>query len=197
MSETTSPGGHPDRHAITLVVTDDLKRNRLTVLFRIVLVIPHAIWLAIWGIGATVAIVVAWVAGLVLGRVPDGLHDFLAGFVRYATHVNAYLAIAAYPFPAFTGAAGYPIDVEIAPAGTQNRLTILVRIVLAIPAIVVLYLLTIVARIVTLLAWFYALFTGRLAKGLRDFLTYWLRYQAQTWGYLALLTGRYPSFSDE
>ena len=38
---------------------------------------------------------------------------------------------------------------------------------------------------------------GQLAKGLRDVLAYWLRYQAQTYGYIALLTGRYPSFSDE
>ena len=47
-----------------------------------------------------------------------------------------------------------------------------------------------------ILAWFYALITGKLAQGLRDVLTYWLRYQGQTVGYVGLLTGRYPSFSD-
>jgi Domain of unknown function (DUF4389) len=195
MSETTYPD--VDRHPIQLVITDDLRRNRLTVLVRLLLAIPHFIWLTIWGIAAGIAIIIAWFAALFLGRVPDGLHSFISGFIRYGTHVNAYFSIAANPFPAFTGAAGYPIDLEIAPAAPQNRLTVLARILLAIPAVIVLYILTIVARLVMILAWFYALFAGNLAKGLRDVLAYWLRYQAQTWGYLGLLTSRYPSFSDE
>ena len=45
--------------------------------------------------------------------------------------------------------------------------------------------------------WFYALFTGNLHSGLRDVLAYWLRYNAQSFGYICLLTQRYPSFSDE
>jgi Domain of unknown function (DUF4389) len=197
MSEATYPVPDRDRHPIQLVVTDDLRRNRLTVFFRLLLAIPHLVWAALWGIVAFFAVVVAWVVALVAGRVPDGLHNFIAAFDRYVTHVNAYFAIAANPFPSFTGARGYPIDVEIAPASRQNRLTVLFRLLLAIPAYIVLYLLGIVAQIVMILAWFYALFTGKLAKGLRDVLAYWLRYQAQTFGYIGLLTSRYPSFSDE
>ena len=34
----------PASHPIHLVVTDDLSRNRLTVFFRAILVIPHLIW---------------------------------------------------------------------------------------------------------------------------------------------------------
>jgi uncharacterized protein DUF4389 len=195
MSDATYPD--VERHPIQLVVTDDLERNRLTVLFRLLLAIPHLIWAALWGIAVFFAIVVAWLAALVTGRVPDSLHGFIAAFDRYQTHVNAYFAIAADPFPAFTGAPGYPIDLDIAPAEPQNRLTVLVRLVLAIPALIVLYILQLVAQLVMILAWFYALFAGKLAKGLRDVLAYWLRYQAQTYGYIGLLTGRYPSFSDE
>ena len=195
MSDATYPD--VDRHPIQLVVTDDLERNRLTVLFRLLLAIPHFIWLAVWGIAVFFAVIVAWLAALVTGRVPDGLHGFVAAYDRYQTHVNAYFAIAANPFPTFTGAPGYPIDVDIAPASAQNRLTILFRLLLGIPAFIVLYILQLVAQLVMILAWFYALFAGRLAKGLRDVLAYWLRYQAQTYGYLTLLTGRYPSFSDE
>jgi hypothetical protein len=195
MSDTPYPD--VERHPIQLVVTDDLERNRLTVLFRLLLAIPHFIWLALWGIAVAFAAIAAWLVGLVLGRVPDGLHGFIAAFVRYQTHVNAYFAIAADPFPSFSGASGYPIDVDIAPATAQNRLTILFRLLLGIPAFIVLYVLQLVAQLVMILAWFYALFSGTLAKGLRDVLAYWLRYQAQTFGYVTLLTGRYPSFSDE
>lgn len=34
-------------HAVTLVVTDDLRRSRLTVFFRLLLGIPHFIWLTL------------------------------------------------------------------------------------------------------------------------------------------------------
>ena len=187
----------PDPHPIHLVVTDDLQRSRLTVFFRLFLAIPHFIWLAIWGIGVFFAVIAAWFVALVAGRVPEGLHSFLAAYDRYQTHVNAYFFIAANPFPAFTGAPGYPLDVDIAPAAPQNRLTILFRLLLAIPAFIVLYVLQLVGQVVGILAWFYALFTGNLNRGMRDLLAYWLRYQAQTYGYVMLLTGRYPSFSDE
>ena len=61
------------------------------------------------------AVLAAWLVGIFTGRVPDGIHDFIASFVRYSTHVNAYFSLAADPFPAFGGAPGYPVDVEIAP----------------------------------------------------------------------------------
>ena len=66
-----------------------------------------------------------------------------------------------------------------------------------IPAYFVVTVLGYVAYIVMFLAWFYALFAGKLHGGLRDVLAYWLRYNAQTLGYACLLTQRYPSFADE
>lgn len=191
--EETTPQAHP----IHMVVTDDLKRNRLTVFFRLLLVIPHLIWLALWGIAVWFAVVAAWFVGVFTGRVPNGLHDFIAGYLRYLTHVYAYFSIAADPFPSFSGEPGYPVDVAIAPPEQQSRLTILFRIILYIPALIVLYFLGYVAQLVSIGAWFYALFTGNLHSGLRDVLVYWLRYNAQAFGYVCLLTQRYPSFSDE
>ncbi len=199
MSETTPVVAldPPARHPIHLVVTDDLRRNRLTVFFRLILAIPHFVWLALWGFAAYLAVLVAWVAAVVTGRVPDVLHDFMAAFLRYANHVYAYVSLTADPFPSFTSDAAYPVDLEIAPAARQSRLTIFFRLVLAIPALLVLYVLQLVAQVVSFLAWFFALFTGNLNRGMRDLLAYWLRYHAQTFGYLLLLTDRYPSFSDD
>ena len=187
----------PARHPIHLVVTDDLERNRLTVFFRLLLALPHLIWVAIWGIAVFFAVIAAWFVGIFTGRVPDGIHDFIARWVRYATHVNAYFSLAADPFPDFGGAPGYPVDVVIAPPQRQSRLTIFFRGILVIPAYIVLYLLGYVAQLVMFFAWFIALFTGRLHKGLRDVLVYWIRYAAQTYGYQLLLTQKYPSFSDD
>ena len=187
----------PSRHPIHLVVTDDLHRSRLTVFFRLLLVIPHLVWLALWGIAVWFAVIAAWFVGIVTGRIPDGLHGFIASYLRYLTHVYAYTVIAADPFPAFSGAAGYPIDVEIAPPVKQSRLTIFFRFFLFIPAYLVLAVLGYVAELVAIGAWFMGLFMGRVHGGLRDVLAYWLRYNAQALGYVCLLTQRYPSFSDE
>jgi hypothetical protein len=187
----------PDRHPVRLVVTDNLGRNRLTVFFRLFLAIPHYLWLMLWSVAVGLAVIVAWVVGIFTGRVPGALHDFMAAFVRYETHVFAYLGIVADPFPGFTGAPGYPIDSEVAPAEPQNRLAILFRLILAIPAAIVTNVLQNVGGIVAILAWFYALFTGKANKGMRDLQAYCLRYQAQTHAYLLLLTQRYPSFSDD
>jgi hypothetical protein len=187
----------PVQHPIHLVVTDDLERSRLTVFFRLLLAIPHFIWLWLWGIAAFFAVLAAWVVGIFTGRVPDGLHGFIASYLRYLTHVYAYASIAADPFPAFNGAPGYPIDVEIAPPAKQSRLTIFFRLLLAIPAYIVLWVLGYVGQIVAFFSWFYALFAGKLHGGLRDVLAYWIRYNAQVFGYVCLLTQRYPSFSDD
>lgn len=197
MSVTTQALDAPSPHPIRLVVTDDLARNRLTVFFRLLLAIPHFLWLMLWSVAAWLVAFVAWLVGIFTGRVPDGLHTFLAAYTRYYTHLSAYLWIAADPYPGFTGQPGYPVDVEIAPPTDQSRLTILFRLVLVIPAAIVTSVLQNVAGVVAILAWFYALFTGRMSKGMRDLQAYCLRYQAQTTGYALLLTQRYPSFSDE
>jgi hypothetical protein len=191
-----TPAEQVSPHPIRLVLTDDLRRSRLTVFLRLLLAVPHLLWWSLWGLAVLVASFAGWIVALVTGRLPDGLHDFLAAYLRYTTHVYAYLGIAADPFPSFTGAPGYPVDVEVDPPAPQSRLTVFFRILLAIPALVVTGVLQYLFEIVALLAWFYALFTGRASKGMRDLQAYCLRYQAQAYGYVWLLTGRYPSFGD-
>ncbi len=212
-----------ERHPIRVVVDDDLVRSRLTVLFRLLLLIPHLIWLLLWSIGALIAVILNWFATLALGRSPDPLHGFLAAYVRYATHVYAYLCLAANPFPGFTGEAGsYPVDVEIDPPAPQSRWKTLFRIVLVIPALILANALAGgpgggggggargdgseadaptwfdfsgggLIVLVAFLAWFVCLVRGRMPLGFRDLEAYLLRYGAQTWGYLLLLTDRYPN----
>jgi len=187
----------PNPHPIHLVVTDDLARNRLTVFFRWILAIPLIIWWLLWSVAVSLVVLVAWIVGIVAGRIPEALHSFMAAYTRFHTHMSAYLWIAADPYPGFTGATGYPVDLEIAPATSQSRLTILFRGILAIPAEIVTAVLQSVAGVVAILAWFYALFTGQANQGMRDLQAYCIRYQAQTTAYVLLLTQRYPSFSDD
>jgi ABC-type multidrug transport system fused ATPase/permease subunit len=184
-----------DEHAIGLVVTDDLRRTRLTVFFRLLLAIPSFIWLALWGIAAEIVLLIAWFAALFTGRVPDGLHGFLASYIRFATRLNAYILLLANPFPGFTNSHPYPIDARIAPAAPQSRLTVFFRILIAIPALLLSYVFRLVNNVVALLSWFYALFTGQMNEGMRNISAWLFKYEVQTYGYIFLLTGQYPSLS--
>jgi hypothetical protein len=215
------PAGGAEPHPIRLVVEDDLQRSRLTVFFRLLLFIPHLIWLLLWTVGVVLLAIVNWVITLALGRTPNALHRFFGAYVRYLTHVYAYLFLAANPFPGFIGDPGYPVDVEIDPPARQSRWKTLFRFVLALPALLLASTLaggpalwgggrgggrqdqadwsrdwafegSSVAITVAILAWFACLARGRMPSGFRDFLTYALRYAAQAYGYLLLVTDRYP-----
>ncbi len=197
-------------HPIRLVVTDDLQRSRLTVFFRLLLAIPHLFWLALFTIAAFVVAFVNWFATLATARSPKGLHDFLAGYLRYATQVFAYLFLAANPWPGFyigTEQRAYPVDVEIDPPARQNRWATGFRFVLAIPAGLAAGALAGggasansrggttggVSSIAAMLIWFSALVRGRSPRGLRDFIAWGVGYTAQVYAYLFLLTDRYPN----
>jgi hypothetical protein len=180
-------------HPVRVVVDDDLERPRLTVLFRIFLAIPHFVWLALWAIAAFFAAVAAWFAALVTGRVPRGLQRFLASYVRYATHVFAFVYLVGRRFPGFTGHPGtYGIDLELDPATTQSRWRILFRFFLSIPAFIIASALGGVAFVIAFLAWWYALATARMPEGMRNLGAACLRYSAQTYAYSLLVTDRYP-----
>jgi Domain of unknown function (DUF4389) len=183
-------------HPIAVIVRDDLVRPRLIVAFRGLLALPHLFWLALWGVLATLAALAAWVIALVLGRVPRLLHRFLAAFVRANAHLYAFLYVVGRPFPGFVGREGsYPIDITIAPPARQRRLGVLARLVLAVPAFLVLWAYASVLFVVAVLGWFAALVTGRMPRGLRDLGVAALRYHAQASGYVFLLTSRYPDSS--
>jgi hypothetical protein len=185
----------PTTHPIRIVVTDDLQRTRLTVFFRLILAIPLLLWALLWGVIAWLAWVVNWFATLFMGRSPDGLHNFLATFLRYTTHVRAYTLLIADPYPSFTGSPGYPIDLEVDPPETQNRLTVFFRFILAIPALLLANILSNLSQLLAVFSWFIALITGRVPEGLRNFAALALRFETQTYGYVMLLTGRYPSLN--
>jgi Domain of unknown function (DUF4389) len=124
-------------HPVQLVVEDDLRRNRVTVFFRLLLAIPHLVWVSLWSLAALLAAVLSWFAILITSRSPTGVHRFLCAYIRYTVHVSAYLFLTANPYPGFTGQEGsYPVDVRLPhEPQPQSRWKTLIRIVLALPAV--------------------------------------------------------------
>ena len=185
-------------HPISIDVNDDLRRWRLTVLFRLLLALPHLVLATAWLYLAGVVAIVTWGITLVRGRTPPRLHDWNARFLRYWVHANAYTFLVADPFPPFRGWRGtYPVDLDIAPPRPQNRWKTAFRIVLAIPFYIFAYVLGIVVEVVAVIGWFVALAVARYPRGFRDLSAYALRYQAQTYGFLTFLTDAWPSLASE
>ncbi|HET8584375.1 MAG TPA: DUF4389 domain-containing protein [Casimicrobiaceae bacterium] len=183
-------------HPISLGVTDDLKRWRLTTLLRHFLVLPHLVVVLLWAVAVGFVLIGGWFVALVRGELPERMHNWFAAYLRYQTQVEAYYTLAADPFPSFR-VKPYPVDLTVAPRESQQRWTVLLRVLLAIPALVFAVALGYVASLVSALVWVVALCTGRSPKGMRDLLAYSLRFRAQTAGYMMLLTSRYPTLASD
>ena len=194
MSEAVAHSA-PPHHPVGLVVTDDLHRRRLTTFFRPLLALPHVLFVGLWGIAAFFALLIAWFAVLVTGRVPLGLHAFMSDWLRYATRVTGYSNLLSEPFPPFGASGGYPFDAEIEGPEEQSRLTVFFRMITAIPALLITTVFGGVIGLVAMLSWFYILFTGEMHEGMRNLNAWLVRYCIQTEGYVMLLTGRYPSLA--
>jgi hypothetical protein len=186
-------------HPVSISVSQDLKRSRLTVFFRGLLSFPHLIWMALWGVAAALTKTLTWIIGTFTGRLPEGLHNFLAGYVRYSTFVTAYRMYVTEPFPPFSGSAGAyaPIDVVLPVAEPQSRLTIFFRPILAIPAVLMVLLWGIWALLVSIAAFFYCMIFGRISPGLENQLANYLRYNVQATAYRFRLTAEYPRVSKD
>jgi hypothetical protein len=179
-------------HVVRLELDDDGRRSRVIVLFRLLLTLPHVVWLALWLVPALAALVANWLVALVRGRPAAPLHRFQSAFVRYSAHVLSFLFLVTNPFPGFTGAAGYPLDVTLPPPERQSRWKTVFRGLLAVPAVVVASAYTAVLCAVGILGWFASAATGQMPPGLRDLGAVSVRYLSQTYAYASLLTDRYP-----
>jgi hypothetical protein len=176
------------------------RRSRLTAFFRLIVVIPVAIVLYVFGILAYIAIVIAWFAIVITGQYPKALYDFVANFTRMLARVTAYAALLADPYPPFGGGpdSAYPVRMEFAgPLEHYSRLKTLLRLLLAIPIAIMRYAMNILLEIGAFAAWVVIVITGKLPRGLFDMMVLANSYMARSDAYLFLLTETYPPFQDE
>jgi hypothetical protein len=176
------------------------RRNRLSAFFRLILAIPAVIVVALYGIVAGFAALIAWFAIVFTAHYPHGLYEFVSGYNRSLARVTAYAALVCDPYPPFTGAddAGYPVRMEFGPPLERySRLRTGFRFILAIPILLLRYALHFLLEFSAVGAWFVILFTGKLPRGLYDVMVLANSYTARSDAYLLLLTETYPPFQDE
>jgi hypothetical protein len=76
-----------------------------------------------------------------------------------------------------------------------NRATVAGRLLLAIPQLIIYYLLAIALLVLAVISWFASLVTAHVPRGIHNVSTNVIRYQTRVLGYAFLLTDEYPPFS--
>ncbi len=176
------------------------RRSRLTAFFRLILVIPLAIWLVFYGLVAYLAIIIAWFAIVITGRFPAGLYEFVARFTRLTALTTAYAGLLCDPYPSFGGGddPSYPVRMHFAgPLPRYSRLKTFFRAILSIPIWILRYVVNLLFEIAAVAAWFVIVITGKLPRGLFDVMVLANSYTARSDAYLFLLTETYPPFQDD
>ena len=175
------------------------RRSRLSAFFRLILAIPLAIWLYVYAIVTYIAIVIAWFAIVITDAYPRGLYNFVAGFTRFLARATAYTSLLCDSYPSFGGSddPSYPVRMQFeGPLQGYSRLKTLFRIIIAIPIMILRYVMNLMLEIAAIAAWFVIVITGKMPRGLFDLMVLANSYTARSDAYLALLTETYPPFQD-
>ena len=186
--------------------------SRLSTAFRLLLFIPIAIFAVVlgggpysWGEsargGAAIALGTAgavalssWLAILVRGRMPRWLFDFQVAFYRWANRAFGYFLLLTDRYPPFEG--DWVISYDVSYPERVSRWKLLFwKVITAIPHLIILEFLGLGAMIVTVIAWFFILFSGRYPRGLFDYVAGVMRWGARVWAYVLSLTDEYPPFN--
>lgn len=204
-------------YPVSLAVTPPgAPRNRLTTAFRAILAIPHVILVGGAGIGlaynsehstsagaeggllgavVVVLAIVSWCTLVFAGAHIAGIRQLTLFYMRWRARALAYLMLLADAYPPF-GDGPYPSEVTVAaPALPRQRLTVVFRLLLGIPHMIALTFVMIGWGLVTVVAWFAILFTGRYPQALWDFSVGALRWRLRFDAYMLLLVDEYPPFS--
>lgn len=164
-------------------------------LFRAVLGLPHYAVLAVWTVLVAIVLPLGWLAVLLVGQLPRPLHRHLAAYLRYVGEVTAWLELLSGTYPSLRRSRERAFHVEVPGPHPQTRLLTLLRLPLALPAIVLSSVFGVLLVTVAFASWFVALVLGRTTAGLQELGTFCLRYQLETQAYLLLLTPRYPALA--
>ena len=206
-------GSGGDDYPVQLSIDYPETSNRLSVLLRIILIIP-------------IAIVAAAVSGAIITGIPD-LDEALAPFfvggyiflgpllmilfrkkypkwwfdwnlalARFSTRIEAFLLLLRDEYPSTDEEQAVHLDIEYPDAENDlNRFLPIIKWLLAIPHYILLIVLGLMALVVTILAWLLILILGRYPQGMFDFVVGVIRWATRVGAYMWLLTtDQYPPF---
>ena len=207
----------PEPYAARLQIDYPEHLDRLTTFFRLIWIIPiGCIFTLLTASGGTHVVTETGrtmsssgggiVGGLAMAtalmilfrqRYPRWWFDFARELARFGTRVGAYLVLLTDTYPSTVDEQSVHLEIDYPDVERElNRWLPLVKWLLAIPHVIVLVVLMMIAIFVVVIAWFAILFTGQYPRGLFDYVVGVARWSLRVQAYAVLLvTDRYPPFS--
>jgi hypothetical protein len=163
--------------------------------------IPHFFLLFFVGMWGAILGFVSWWIILFTGRYPQSFFEFNLGLNRWVARLNARMYNLADGYPAF-GVSGSDdvVTVDIPYPESLSRGMLLVKaffgwLFVGIPHGFALLFLSIGMWIAVFIGWWAVLFTGKMPKGIHDFVVGYLRWGFRVNAYMGNMTDTYPPFS--
>jgi hypothetical protein len=201
-------------YAARLDIDYPQKLNRLSTLFRPILIIPiYFVAILLLGgggfsyqisdnvnfsLGGTEGIAVATAIMIIFKKhYPRWWFDFERELTRFSARILAYLLLLTDQYPSIVNEQAVQIEIDYPNAKRDlNRWLPLVKWILAIPHYIALTILSFVAIFAVAYAWLAILITGRYPKDIFDFVVGIGRWSLRVHAYAFLLvTDQYPPFS--
>jgi len=184
------------------------ERNRMTALFRLILVAPAFIFVSSFasfsdlssdstaGIAAGFLILPLVLALVVRQAYPSYLLAFNEALISLQTRLTAYMVVLTDEYPSIEDNDVVSVTFPEVDPKALNRFLPLVKWLLALPLYIVGIIYAIYAIFLTLYAWINVIFTGnypeRCAEGVVGTIAFWNRVTGYA---LLMVTDEYPTFS--
>jgi hypothetical protein len=184
-------------------------RNRLTVMFRPILAIPHVVLVGgpilgllgagyrtgVFGLLALAIAFLDWAAILVTGQPLAGLQALKLSYLSWRARVLVYCALLRDEYPPF-GETPYPALLRLPdPPSRRDRWSVGLRPLLVLPHLLVLAVLMLLWLVVAVYSWFTILATGGHPANAWQFGKEVIRYSLRVEAYLLLIHDQFPPFS--
>jgi len=183
-------------YPINLKIDYPEKSNKSTALFRLVLIIPIILILALISSYAEALSIAVALMIIFKEKYPKWWFDWNVGITKFIYRIAAYGLLLRDEYPSTDDEQAIQVDLPYPDVKKDlNRWKPLVKWILVIPHFIVLVFMFIAVVFCTVFAWFAILFTGRYPKGIFDFVEGFLRWSLRVNAYAFLLTtDEYPPF---
>lgn len=195
--EPTPPPPPAPHYPVRFEIDYPERLSRWKTLLRGFLFIPVAFFLELLQqmLGALVA--VGWTAVFWRKKYPSWAFAGASGTLGFFARATAYGLLQTDRFPSFDRESS-PVALEFdpPPSGLLSRWRVFFwKLTLLVPHFIVLGFLWFALSVVTLIAWFAILITGRYPRGLFPFATGVLRWQYRVTAYFLSFNDRFPPYS--
>lgn len=173
------------------------KRNRLTTLFRFILILPAVLIAGLVTAAAGALSLATLLLILFRRKYPRAWFDWQVEMTRLSARVAAYAGYLRDEYPATDDQQAVTLDFDYPDAGVDLRRGMpLIKWLLVLPHFVILAVLVTAQFVVSIIAWLVIIFAGFYPRGMFNFSVGVNRWSERVNAYAFMLTtDRYPPFS--